>query len=112
MGKSIGAWAFLIGVLVAVLIGAGLSEPSTTTFGLLALLGLIVGILNVSGKETTQFLLAGTVLVIVTGQGGSTVRNVLGVGNIFAGILDAILILFIPATIVVALKSVFTIARD
>jgi hypothetical protein len=112
MGRSIGAWAFLIGVLVAVLIGAGFSQATTTTIGLLALLGLIVGLLNVTGEETTEFLLAGTVLVIVTGMGGNTINSALGVGNIISGILDAIMILFVPATIVVALKSVFTIAKD
>jgi hypothetical protein len=112
LGRTIGAWAFLVGVIVAIIIGAGFSQATSTTIGLLALLGLIVGLLNVSGEEVTQFLLAGTVLVIVSGMGGNTISSALGVGNIVSGILDAIMILFVPATIVVALKSVFSIAKD
>ncbi len=82
------------------------------TIGILALLGLIVGLLNVGGAETTSFLMAGTVLVIVTGLGGDSIRDVPGIGSMLSGILNAIMILFVPATVVVALKSVFEIAKD
>ncbi len=112
MGRSLGAWAFLVGIIVAITIGAGVSQATTTTVGVLAFLGILVGLLNVTDEETMPFLMAGTVLVIVAGMGGSTIKATLGVGNILSGILDAIMILFVPATIVVALKSVFKMAKD
>lgn len=105
-GSILGAWSFIIGVVLAVILGA-LGGISSTVAIILVVLGLIVGLLNVSDKETHPFLVAGTVLVIVSALGG----EVLGIVATVKNILDAILILFVPATVIVALKSVFSMAR-
>ncbi|MFH1376180.1 MAG: hypothetical protein ABIH25_00945 [Candidatus Woesearchaeota archaeon] len=106
MSNHIGSWAFLIGVIIAVVFGL-LGTLSSTILTILVILGLIVGLLNITEKEVTQFLMAGTVLVIVSSLGQNVFSTISFVGNI----LDAILALFVPATVVVALKSVFSIAR-
>lgn len=106
MSNHIGSWAFLIGVIIAVVFGL-LGTLSSTILTILVILGLIVGLLNITEKEVTQFLMAGTVLVIVSSLGQNVFSTISFVGNI----LDAILALFVPATVVVALKSVFFIAR-
>jgi len=105
-GDLIGGWAFLIGLVLAIILGAmGRIDGAMST--ILVLLGLIVGFLNVSDKESNQFLLAGISLVIVSSFGASALQGL----TIVADILHAILILFVPATMIVALKSVFQIAR-
>jgi len=109
-GKNvIGAWAFLIGVVLAVLVG--LVETWSPTQGNLAIalvvLGIVIGLLNIGGKELQSFLLAGTALVIVSSLGGSTLMGVQYLGSI----MEALVVLFAPATIVVALKAVFAIAH-
>ncbi len=106
----LGAWAFLAGVIIALIVGLfGLVDATWTT--ILLVLGIVVGLLNVGGKELKEFLLAGTVLVIVSALGGQALLNlqlsVVNVGLIF----DALVTLFVPVTIVVALKSVFAIAK-
>lgn len=106
MSNHIGGWAFLIGVVVAVIFGF-LGPLSSTILAILVVLGLIVGILNIAEKEVNQFLMAGTVLVIVSSLSQNVFSSVAFIGNIF----DAILALFVPATIIVALKSVFSMAR-
>jgi hypothetical protein len=114
MGKAnnlIGAWAFLVGVLLAVIIGlADLSSEVWTA--VLLLLGLVIGILNVGGKELKEFMLAGTVLIIVAALGGQALLtfqiNVVNIGAVFS----ALIALFVPATIVVALKVVFALAKN
>ena len=107
----IGAWAFLIGVILAVIIGlfAGQigSGASTALQILLVILGIIVGLLNVGDKETNTFLLAAVSLVIVSFMG----QAALGVIEQIGSILGALLLMFVPATIIVALKSVFSIAK-
>ncbi len=106
----IGAWAFLIGVVLAVVVGLFALTSSTWTTVLL-ILGIIVGLLNIGGKELKEFMLAGTVLVIVSSLGGSSLLS-LSVSVVDVGaILSALVTLFVPATIVVALKSVFAIAK-
>lgn len=104
--STIGSWAFLIGVILAVILGAlGVVEGTWTA--VLVVLGLIVGILNITDEEVRPFLTAGTVLVLVSFLG----RDVLGSVALLGNILSAVMALFVPATVIVALKSVFSIAK-
>jgi hypothetical protein len=110
-GKTLGAWAFLIGVIVAVVLGLFVSPAASYYMYLVILLviiGLVIGLLNVSGKETQAFLLAGVALVVVSNFGKESFNSV----SYLVNVLNALLILFVPATIVEALKSVFAIAKD
>jgi len=120
--NSVGAWAFLIGVILALVIGVStklipipaLTRYSAQIYAILSILGIIVGFLNVTGKESQTFLLAGAVLVIVSRFGMDSVTGSLigiGVGDTVASIFAALLVLFVPATIIVALKTVFSIAK-
>ena len=104
--NKIGSWAFLIGVILAVILGAMGGLNSTWTL-VLVLIGLVVGLLNIADEETTPFLMAGAVLIIASRFGGEVLSNVSYVGPIF----DALLVIFVPATIIVAVKHVFTLAR-
>lgn len=104
--STIGSWAFLIGVILAVILGAlGVVEGTWTA--VLVVLGLIVGILNITDEEVRPFLTAGTVLVLVSFLG----RDVLGSVALLGNILNAVMALFVPATVIVALKSVFSLAK-
>lgn len=112
----IGAWAFLFGIVLAVLIGlfAG-DRTNPVILGILAILGLIVGF-SVSQKDIQTFLLASVSLVIVSFagmQGLVLSAAVMGIniGKIVASVLGALLVLFVPATIIVALKMVFSLAK-
>ena len=119
----IGAWAFSLGVILATIIGLTttlipvptLVKYSVQIYGILVLLGLLIGFLNVPNKKDTQtFLLAGTVLVIVSKFGMESVTGSLigiGIGAAIASIFSALLALFVPATIIVALKSLFSISN-
>lgn len=120
--NSLGAWAFLIGVILSIIIGLSaflipipaLSTYSTAIYAILVILGLIVGFINVTGKDTQTFLMAAVVLVIVSKFGMESVTGSLigiRVGDIVTSIFGALLTLFVPATIVVALKAVFGIAK-
>jgi len=122
--NTFSAWAFLIGVVLAILIGVSTSsllpidaiaQHSSQIYGVLVILGLLVGFsIKVSGKDATTFLLAGAVLVIVSDIGKASAEgSLIGMGIILAisSIFTALSVLFVPATIVVALKTVFGIAR-
>jgi len=104
--NKIGSWAFLIGVILAILFGLIGMNQYVTYF--LVLLGIIIGLLNISEKEVYPFLIAGAVLVIVSTFGASQVSNV----PWFENTLLALSVLFVPATIIVALKLVFSLAKD
>ena len=55
MKRSLGGWAFLIGILIAVLAGIFVSELSASITGVLVVIGIIVGLFNVTGKESHSF---------------------------------------------------------
>lgn len=112
-----GAWAFLIGIILAVLIGvfAG-ARTNPIILGILAILGIIVGFF-VAERSVQTFLLASVSLVIVSFagiQGLVLSAAVIGIniGQLVASILGALLVLFVPATIIVALKTVFSLAKS
>jgi len=123
-GNSVGAWAFLIGVILAVIIGllsaiildvAQMRVYSSVIYTILVVLGLIVGFsINVEGKDSQTFMITGTILVLVSKFGMESVTSSLigiGVGDIVSSTFGALLGLFVPATIIVAIKTVFSIAK-
>ena len=110
MGSNIlGGWAFLVGVVIAIIAGFFGGLSSATVVIVLVVIGLIVGLLNISAKEVSPFLLAAVVLVIVSAFG----KDVLSVlpYNWGVNILDAIMALIVPAAVIVAIREVFTLAR-
>ena len=124
--NSIGAWAFLAGVVLAIVIALvkSFSIEAFVQFNqlfyiILVIMGAIIGSINVRPKDIPTFLLAGTVLVIVSKFGlegvidrlGGSMLGITMLGLIGQEIFGALLVLFIPAVIIVALKSVFSITK-
>ena len=105
--NQLGSWAFLVGLIIAIVIGL-FGNLGPAWLMALVIIGLLVGLLNVTGRETTSFLMSGLVLIIASAFGGDVLSPVPYAGDIF----NALLVLFVPATIVVAVKNVFVIARD
>ncbi len=115
MAGKMGQWAFMIGVLIAVVIGLFSSRLGADLGGwlvlLLVVLGLIVGFLNVTEKETTPFLIAAAALLI-TGTAGDNLSIIPTLGSYLQGIVEAIAVFVTPAAIVVALKAIQSLASD
>jgi|APSaa5957512622_1039677.scaffolds.fasta_scaffold108631_1 hypothetical protein len=110
--NKLGAFSFLIGFVAAVTLGvfsAQITNPTQTiVLWALIILGIIIGLLNIKGKENHRFLMAGLTLVIVSYMGQGILAIVPQVG----AILSALLVIFVPATVIVALRSVFEMAKD
>ncbi|MDP1696080.1 MAG: hypothetical protein Q8L29_04150 [archaeon] len=113
----VGAWAFLVGVILAILVGlfAGKNLNPVILY-ILAGLGIVVGYF-VSEKDVQTFLFASVSLVLVTYAGVqglvlSAALSGINIGNILSAMMGALLVLFVPATIIVALKTVFSIAKS
>ena len=120
--NSMGAWSFLIGVILALIIGLfttllpipALIDYSAHIYGILVALGLIVGYMISSGKDSQAFLIAGTAIVIASKFGSESVSGSLigiGLGDTVKSTFSALLALFVPATIIVALKTLFSISK-
>jgi hypothetical protein len=116
----IGAWAFLAGLIIAIVMGIISSVTKITTdpflYGVLAALGIIMGYF-VAEKDVRTFLLATVSVVVVCFAGiQAQILNsaIIGIGfnRLVGAILGALLMLFIPSAIVVALKTVFSLAKS
>ena len=107
-GKGgLGGWAFIIGVIIAVLIGL-FGTLNSLWLGIIVVLGLLVGFLNVNSAESTDYLLAAVALVIVAAFG----RDVMSSIPLLSGVLEAIMALVVPATVIVSLKAIYSLARN
>lgn len=116
----VGAWAFLIGTVLAILVGIIASYAGANVdpvlVSILAVLGFVVGYF-VAEKDVQTFLLASISLVIVSFAGiqssvFSAAILAVDINRIITSILRALMMMFVPATIVVALKTVFSIAKS
>ena len=105
----IGSWAFLIGVILSIIVGfVGSRVLSPTILTILVVLGLIVGLLNITRAEAGSFLISGAVLVIVSSLGSTTLEVAIPA---LGRVLDALLAIFVPATITVAIRNSFSLAH-
>jgi len=107
-----GKWAFIVGVVLALLAGLfpTFLEAGTVAL-LLVVLGLVVGLLNVQDKESINFLIA-TIALMAVGTAGVEVINLFGLGTLFRNVVLNIGLFVAPAAVVVALKLVYDLAKD
>jgi hypothetical protein len=102
-----GKWAFIIGLVLAVVAGI-LFEAEEAVFWVLAILGLIVGLLNVTREDTQGFLLAAIGFLL-----SATALNLIPiVGETLSQILEYVAAFVAGAMIVVALKALFATGRQ
>ena len=115
MGSKLGEWSFVGGILVAVVVALFSSNISGEIKGwlilLLVVLGLLVGFLNITEKETTPFLVA-VVALLATGTAGTTLSLIPVIGMYLQPIVMNIAVFVTPAAIVVALKAIQSLAKD
>ena len=103
-----GFGAFIVGLILAVV--AGLLWPSNTTIIIvLLILGIIIGILNITAKEFMLFLIAVIALIVVGNV--FTHLTVLSLGVRLGSILSYISILVSPAAIIAAIKALWAVGR-
>ncbi|MBS1250821.1 MAG: hypothetical protein MAG431_02418 [Chloroflexi bacterium] len=106
MDKS-GRYLFIAGLVIAVLAGLIFSGAAWATW-VLAILGLVVGFLNVSGEETKGFLLAGIAFILTA----SALQSVPVIGEYLTSILDYVVVFVSGALLVVALQALFDIGSE
>ncbi len=128
---KIGSWAFLIGILIALIVGLYTAytfestdvEPffETDTGGIiawvLAILGVIIGVLAVYGKgtitkkEAPGFLIAGIGLVVMYGVfQGVTITP--WIGALLRGVSLSLSIFVAPAVGILAIKAIWDMGKE
>lgn len=117
MDKKVGDYSFIVGVIIAIVLGIFSAwikgAAADVLVSLLVLLGLVVGFLNVAGKESQEFLIVGVILVLVAYVGGAAnLAKVMYIGVYLAAIFNYIMAFVAPAIIVAGLKDVWRLAKQ
>ncbi len=110
-------YAFFVGVALAIvvgifhrvfdsLLGVEASRVYVTTF---VLLGTLVGLFNLTAKETAPFLLAAIALMLA---GIVNLNLVYGIGDILRPSLSNIVVFVVPGAIIVGMKAIWRLASD
>jgi len=108
--QKAGSWAFIVGLIIAII--AGFWPLGTVMTSVLIILGLIVGFLNVTGKETNSFLFSTLVLVVMSSMGGQLLSTIQYIGPMLQSIFSAMMLFIIPAAVVVALKAIYALVKN
>lgn len=109
-----GSIAFGVGLLV-VLISTFLNlEQETTKFviAILALIGIAIGVLNITRAEANSFMIATVVIVLLLVQFIGLLSNYTGQHVEYFRFVTYLSSLMVPAALVVAFKTLFVVAKE
>jgi hypothetical protein len=107
MGQ-VGFWAFIVGLVVALI--AGIVAPANSVVAIILLvLGVIVGFLNITAKEITLFLVAAIALILV--GNAFAVITIGDIGKFIGQILAYIATFVAPAAIIAAIKALWAVGK-
>lgn len=108
--QKIGGYLFLLGVLIAI-VTAFVAMDAAMVATVLIVLGLIVGLVNVTDKETTSFLVA-SIALILTGNATAGLVVVAPSLTIVSQVMASIALFVAPAALIVALKAIWNMASS
>jgi len=105
--KGVGKWAFLIGIVGALILGAlaGLGVFATPMWMtvVLVLAGIVIGLLNVTDAESVPLMVA----ALVIGVGAGVLGMLPLVGEFIKAVMTAVAAVVLPAGIIIALSTVW-----
>ena len=118
MANQVGKWAFIIGAVLAIImgIGVGLGQAwgaNAWLILLLVVLGLVVGFVNITAKEVSGFLVAAIALLAANTANLAAANTLVPkLGSILAGIISNVILVVAPAALIVALRAVYGFAAE
>lgn len=122
---KLGPIFFLLGVIIAIvvglLLGAGTIEQTDDIWGYIAAaltgLGFLVGLVTILGtgtitkEEITQFLIC-TIALVAVGIAGQQTVDIPLIGDYVSGVTLCMVLFFAPASVIIALKTLWDLGKD
>ena len=110
--NMVGFIAFIVGLIIAVVVGllaafGVMDMGNTAIIIILLILGILVGILNISKEEMIPMLLATIALIVVGGVFAPL--KIAAIGAILDNIVSLLATLMAPAAIIVAVKALIAV---
>jgi hypothetical protein len=111
MKKTLGGWAFVIGLIIAVIV-AIIGTAASWPIYILLILGIVVGLLNISDKEVSSFLIASIAFMFTFTALGNVADAIPVIGAKLVKFLSLVNVFIAPAAAVVAFKALFAQAKN
>jgi len=108
----IGLLAFFVGIILAIVGGIGYHDNSGITLTLV-IVGILVGLLNITGKEVLPLLIAAIALIVVGLTQGFLPLDDLGgeAGTKINAIVAYLATFMAPAAVISAFRAIWAVAR-
>jgi len=112
--SKVGPWSFVLGLLIAII-----AAFTGTIFWMLGALGIVVGLLNITEKEVTNYLLASLTFLVSANALSVTLTKLVNlvpvIGtwlNIINPLLANVTLFVAPGASIVALKALYKVSKD
>jgi hypothetical protein len=107
----IGMAAFSVGIVLAIIYGVISRDNASVTLALV-ILGIVVGLLNITRKEMALLLLISVALIVVGKASFSSLNDLVdGLGTSFNGIVSYLAVFMAPAAVVTAIRAIWAVGR-
>ena len=114
--EKIGAWSFIIGVILAIIVGlagkyVGMPITSANVVLVLGLLGIIVGVLNVTDREVGLFLIATIAFLTAVAALENVLKSIPVVGDVLNPVIQCVALFVAPGAAIIAIKALWDISK-
>jgi hypothetical protein len=112
---KLSGYLFLLGILMSIVAGvfeASLTAYTTAIHSLLAVFGLLIGLLGAAGMGTidrtdTQIFLLAVIALAAAGGSGAALGQIPTLGTWLSSIVGYIAVLVVPAAVIIALEAIW-----
>lgn len=107
--EKVGVWAYVVGFLIALIVA--LISPvglASTWIVVLAILGFIVGLLNIADSEVHLYLTASVAFIVSAWAFMAMIGNWMFLKTF----MQAIIVFTAPGALVVSFKALYHVAKD
>jgi len=113
---KVGAYAFIVVLIVAVVAGLAVSklvDQQAWVSLALAVLGIVIGLTMITEKEVTPFLIVAVALIVTNGVGAFATLNTIygGFGTAIQQVVTNIATFVAPAAVILSVKGIYALAR-
>jgi hypothetical protein len=107
----IGMAAFSVGLVMAIIYGVIARDNASVILGLV-ILGIIVGLLNITRREMVLLLITAVALIVVGKASFSALDDLVnGLGASLNGIVSYLAVFMAPAAVITAVRAIWAVGR-
>jgi hypothetical protein len=107
----IGMAAFSVGLVMAIIYGVIARDNASVILGLV-ILGIIVGLLNITRREIVLLLITAVALIVVGKASFSALDDLVnGLGASLNGIVSYLAVFMAPAAVITAVRAIWAVGR-